>query len=165
MYTHLTQNKRIELGLLLRLGYTARGAARQLSVSPSTISREIRRNSRPSGYRANVAPSYARERRARANAQRIKLLAYPELSALVTTKLQANWSPEQIAGWLKARGHRWQVCAQTIYDWCTGLLGTYEFTCTAARVSTVVPERVPYARPSVRLLRSRDALRTDQRTS
>ncbi len=28
-----------------------------------------------------------------------------------------RWSPEQIAGWLKATRHVVRVCAQTIYDW------------------------------------------------
>jgi IS30 family transposase len=36
---------------------------------------------------------------------------------MLVTKLQAIWSPQQIAGWLIATGHRNRVCAQTIYDW------------------------------------------------
>ena len=37
--------------------------------------------------------------------------------AALNEKLEAVWSPEQIAGWLKATDQAFRVCAQTIYDW------------------------------------------------
>lgn len=118
MYYHLTQNQRIELSLLLRLGHSQRRAAAVLGVSPSTVCRELARNSSPTrGYRANIARVTARARRTAANALRTKLLAYPQLAALVERRLTRNDSPEQIAGWLKATGRAASVCAQTIYDW------------------------------------------------
>lgn len=118
MYTHLTQNNRIELSLLLRLGHTQREAAAVLGVSPSTVSRELDRNTGMSGrYHASVARLAAQARRTDANAQRTKLLTQPRLATLVRVKLEADWSPEQIAGWLQASGRTASVCAQTIYDW------------------------------------------------
>jgi IS30 family transposase len=36
---------------------------------------------------------------------------------MVERKLKANWSPEQVAGWLRATGRALRVCTQTIYDW------------------------------------------------
>ena len=117
MHYHLTQHQRIELSLLLRLGHSHRGTAQILGVSPSTVSRELRRNGQSNGkYHAQAARLQARNRRAEANALRIKLFNEP-LAHLVEQKLRANWGPEQIAGWLKATGKRLYVCAQTIYDW------------------------------------------------
>lgn len=118
MHFHLTQNQRIELSLLTRLGYSQRSVALVLGVSPSTICRELRRNRRASGtYNPNSARVSSRLRRAAANALRIKLLAYPKLAAQVTRKLTRNDSPEQIAGWLKDVGAKLRVSVQTIYDW------------------------------------------------
>ena len=118
MYTHLTQNQRIELSLLRRLGYSQRTAATVLGVSPSTVSRELTRNSVSAGrYHATYARVTARSRRAVANALRNKLLSLPRLANLVERQLLRHDSPEQIAGWLKATGRSASVCAQTIYDW------------------------------------------------
>jgi len=118
MHFHLTQQQRIELSLLLRLGHTQRNMALVLGVNPSTISRELSRNRRSSGmYHPNSARLRARTRRAKANALRIKLLAYPELAKLVETKLRRNDSPDQIAGWMHDTKRKLRVSAQTIYDW------------------------------------------------
>lgn len=117
MHSHLTQNQRIELSLLLRLGYSQRQAARCLGVSPSTVSRELHRNSRLAGYYANSARVRARDRRAKANAGRMKLFNEPALVSLVEQKLRANWAPQQIAGWLRTTKRLFRVCTQTIYDW------------------------------------------------
>jgi len=117
MHYHLTQHQRIELSLLLRLGHSQRKAAQILGVSPSTVSRELRRNARTSGkYHATTARLHSRDRRAEANALRVKLFNEP-LARVVEQKLRANWAPEQIAGWLKATRKRLSVCTQTIYDW------------------------------------------------
>lgn len=118
MYYHLTQQNRIELSLLLQLGHSQRQAAAVLGVSPSTVSREIGRNTGTGKrYHARVARLAARARRTDANALRTKLLTTPKLAALVRQKLEADWSPEQIAGWLQASRRSASVCTQTIYDW------------------------------------------------
>lgn len=118
MHYHLTQHQRIELSLLHRLGCSGRQIATIVGVSPSTVSRELNRNRRTSGmYNPNSARFAARSRRAAANGLRIKLLAEPELANLVEQKLIANWSPQQIAGWLRTAHQLLRVCTQTIYDW------------------------------------------------
>ncbi len=118
MHYHLTQHQRIELSLLLRLGHSQRQAARQLCVSPSTVSRELRRNLSQSGrYNPAYIRKQVRDRRAEANALRIKLLLNTALAELVVTKLRSNWAPEQIAGWLQQAKRSVRVCSQTIYDW------------------------------------------------
>ena len=118
MHFHLTQQQRNELSLLLRLGYSQRAAAFVMGVSPSTICRELQRNSRASGdYHAASARVLGRTRRAAANALRTKLLRYPRLAALVERRLRRNDSPQQIAGWFMSRGAALRVSVQTIYDW------------------------------------------------
>jgi IS30 family transposase len=118
MHFHLTQEQRVELSLLTRLGYSQLSVALVLGVSPSTICRELRRNRRASGtYEPNSARVVNRTRRAAANALRTKLLLHPKLAALVERKLVRNDSPQQIAGDLMSSGAKLRVCVQTIYDW------------------------------------------------
>ncbi len=76
-----------------------RKIARELRRSASTVSREIARNGGPTQYRAVPA-----DKRAWRRAQRPKpcrLSREPELSAVVAAKLELDWSPQQIAGFLK----------------------------------------------------------------
>ena len=118
MHFHLTQEQRNQVSLLLRLGYSQRSTALVLGVSPSTICRELQRNTRAgSDYHAASARVLKRARRAAANALRTKLLAYPRLARAVERKLVGNYSPEQIVGWLRSSGAKLRICAQTIYDW------------------------------------------------
>ena len=118
MHYHLTQQQRIELSLLLRLGHTQRNAALVLGVSPSTICRELARNQKPSGkYHAIFARLTTKARRLAANQRLRKLFGNASLEQLVEAKLRLHWSPEQIAGRLRREGVALRVCAQTIYDW------------------------------------------------
>ena len=118
MHFHLTQQNRIELSLLLRLGHSQRSAALVLGVSPSTICRELKRNTTPSGrYHARIARLQTQARRLHANQHLRKLYGNTSLEQTVEAKLRSHWSPEQIAGRLKQQGSALYVCAQTIYDW------------------------------------------------
>ena len=119
MPLHLTKHQRIELSLLLRLGHSQRAAAAVLGVSPSTVCREVARNydAGRAMYHAGVAERKRRSRRAQVNNTQRKLAYESTLVALVVAKLQLYWSPEQIAGWLRASRRAVRVCAQTIYDW------------------------------------------------
>ncbi len=77
-----------------------RAIAVQLGRSPSTISREIKRNGSYDNYRATQADQAAWDRAHRPKL--CKLAGNRSLSRIVAAKLQLNWSPEQIAGWLKS---------------------------------------------------------------
>ena len=70
-----------------------------LGRSPSTVSREIGRNGGYDNYRALVADERAWERARRP--KRCRLVRCPRLRQLVEDKLRLDWSPQQIAGWLK----------------------------------------------------------------
>jgi IS30 family transposase len=79
-----------------------REIARRLGRSPSTVSRELRRNVRPHDggvYDADLAHARARERARRNRAGR--LAVDQELRQVVQDKLELEWSPEQIAAWLR----------------------------------------------------------------
>ena len=113
---HLTIEEREEIRAGLSAKRSIREIARQLNRAPSTISREIERNRGKRWYKAVNA-----DRRAWRNAKRPKLCVLAKnlrLRALVIEKLQLNWSPEQISGWLKVSLPRQQgmhISFETIY--------------------------------------------------
>ena len=57
-YTHLTQEARYQIYTLLREGFSKRYIAWRLNRSPSTISREIKRNRARNGYFAQHAHKF-----------------------------------------------------------------------------------------------------------
>lgn len=69
--------------------------------APSTISREIGRNGGLEIYRASQADeaAWTRARRPKLG----KLVMHRALARWVAEKLQRQWAPQQIAGWLKRR--------------------------------------------------------------
>jgi len=95
---------------------SARSMARLLGRAPSTVSREIKRNGGYDCYRAAPADAQAWVRARRPKP--CKLAISPRLRQGVARKLGLNWSPEQIAGWLK-RSHpgeeAYHVSHETIY--------------------------------------------------
>jgi len=94
-----------------------RWIAGSLDRSPSTISREIKRNGGSDCYRANKADQQAWDRAHRPKS--CKLATHPELQKAVERKLMQKWSPVQIAGWLKREhpgNEEMQVSHETIYQ-------------------------------------------------
>lgn len=90
--------------------------AASLNRSPSTISREIHRNGGRLCYRASKADQAAWDRACRPKT--CKLVANRALARIVAKQLQLEWSPEQIAGWLKRTypdDESYQVSHETIY--------------------------------------------------
>lgn len=84
-YQHLSFVEREELSVDLYSGDSVRELARQLGRSPSTLSRERRRNQIPEGY---IAPqAHAQAARRRAASARPQKLAQPELAAYVRRRL------------------------------------------------------------------------------
>jgi IS30 family transposase len=112
----LTLAEREEISRGLALGDSIRQIAAMLRRAPSTISREIHRHGGAHRYRASEAETRAWDRARRP--KRCRLATQPSLQRLVARKLILDWSPEQIAGWLKrelpAQGTM-QVSHETIY--------------------------------------------------
>ena len=77
-----------------------RAIAERLGRSPSTVSRELARHGGRALYRASRADARAWERARRPKPCR--LAHEPRLRQVVERKLCADWSPQQIAQWLKA---------------------------------------------------------------
>jgi len=98
---YLSMVERQRIAGLRRQGLTIREIARRLERSPSTVSRELRRNTSAHDvdYDAVLAHLRARERGARPG--RSRLARDPELRAVVQEKLELEWSPEQIAAHLR----------------------------------------------------------------
>jgi Helix-turn-helix domain len=98
-YLSLIERKRI--ATLRGRGHGVREIARRVKRAPSTVSRELRRNmaSHDNGvYDADFAHARAR---ARLRPRRGRLIDDSELRAVVQTRLELEWSPEQIAAWLR----------------------------------------------------------------
>lgn len=94
----LSLAEREEVSRALVAGRSIRSIATTLGRAPSTISREIRRNGGAECYRASHADQAAWNRAHRPKA--CKLALHPALAKRVADKLQQQWSPQQIAGWL-----------------------------------------------------------------
>jgi IS30 family transposase len=112
----LTLAEREEISRGVVAGISIRSIAASLRRAPSTISREVRRNGGPGGYRASSADQAAWDRAYRPKV--CKLVQNRALAYLVAGKLCLEWSPEQIAGWLKRTypdDETYQVSHETIY--------------------------------------------------
>ena len=112
----LTLSERETISRGIAAHRSARSMARLLGRSPSTVSREISRNGGYGRYRAVLADerAWARARRPK----RCKLATSAWLRRMVARQLRLNWSPEQIAGWLKRaypKQEAYQVSHETIY--------------------------------------------------
>ena len=95
----LTLAEREEISRGMITGQSLRSIAASLGRSPSTVSRELKRNGGPQGYRASQADEVAWDRAHRPKP--CKLVENRALARIVAKKLRELWSPEQIAGWLK----------------------------------------------------------------
>jgi len=114
----LTFCEREEIALASARGESIRCIARRLDRSPSTVSRELRRNAdRHGGYRATTAHAQAFERASRPKPA--KAAVNLALRAKVQQDLTCRYSPEQIAGRLRVefpdRPELW-VSTETIYQ-------------------------------------------------
>ena len=112
----LTLVEREEISRGVVAGRSIRSIAASLCRAPSSVSREIRRNGGRLCYRASQADQAAWERARRPKT--CKLAENRALARVVAGKLQLQWSPRQIAGWLKRTypdDETCQVSHETIY--------------------------------------------------
>lgn len=112
----LALSEREEISRGVAHGESLRAIARRLGRAPSTISREVARHGGREGYRAAPADERAWARACRPKACRLATDA--ALRRVVRTKLQADWSPQQIAAWLRHRyptDPRMWISHETIY--------------------------------------------------
>ena len=95
-YHRITKEERYQIYALNKAGWSIKAIALDLKRSPSSISRELKRNRGQRGYRAAQAHTLAAQRQAisASNARRICPTHWP----LIEAALKKDWSPEQIAG-------------------------------------------------------------------
>lgn len=117
-YQHLTRDQRCQIDTLKKRGDSQALIALALGVSPSTISREIKRNSAKRTKTQNLEYQYAeahkksQRKRRKASCRPSKMEA--EIKKLIKDKLHLQWSPEQISGWLNCK-HIIKISHETIY--------------------------------------------------
>ncbi|WP_420082760.1 IS30 family transposase [Streptomyces sp. JL4002] len=116
---YLGEDERIHIADRLREKATVRVIAAELGRSPSTVSREIRRNRDPVNgqYRPHAAHARARARRPRPKGG--KIAACPLLRDTIQSWLGLEWSPEQISRSLRLRfpgQPEMHVSHETIYQ-------------------------------------------------
>ena len=112
---HLTEGQRYEIFALLQSGKSQKDIAGQLKVNKSTISREISRNSdgRNKSYKADLAHrKYMKRIKGRTHFHKFDL----SLQLMVDIFLKADFSPEQINGFLKTNLREY-VSHETIYQY------------------------------------------------
>lgn len=112
----LSLSEREEISRGVARNQSIRGMARQIKRSPSTISRELIRNGGYEDYRASSADQAAWDRAHRPKP--CKLARHRFLAKVVAAKLNQQWSPQQIAGWMKKtypENEHARVSHETIY--------------------------------------------------
>jgi IS30 family transposase len=113
---HLSLVEREEISRGIAAGLSARSIAGRLDRPSSTVSREIGRNGGRDAYRALAADAAAFDRARRPKVS--KLAANAELAGVVAAKLDDDWSPQQIAQWLRReypRDAAMRVSHESIY--------------------------------------------------
>lgn len=112
-YDQLTLDERCKIAELRGAGCSLRQIAAVMDRSPSSISRELKRNtgSQPAGYRPAFAQQQARARRWSGS----RLERDAELRVTVRGHLSHGWSPAQVAGRLKRDHGHTVIGCETIY--------------------------------------------------
>ncbi len=102
-YSHLSDEERDQIAVMRAAGRSICAIARALQRAKSTVSRELRRNALSSGRYSplHAAGAYQLRRRREAILEKDQ-----KLRTFVCDRLAEGWTPEQIAGWLKAGNER-----------------------------------------------------------
>jgi transposase, IS30 family len=113
LHSKITPDERDRIAGLVAGGRSVRSIARELNRSPSSVSRELKRNGSKGAYSAILAQKKS-EFRNKAS-RRLNPLKDPKIYTYVLDKLRCGWSPEQIAGRLKRERGKRLICHETIY--------------------------------------------------
>ena len=115
MTNHLTLEERDRIAQLRYQGADQKEIAQAVGRSPSTISRELRRNHTGGEYYAAQAQREAERRRQ--ERPLVRKMDDPEINEVVRVGLAQEWAPQQIAGRMQQQDSDRRVSSQTIYTW------------------------------------------------
>ena len=116
-YSHFTIEERIGIKHLLTKGVSIRQIASELGRSPSSVFREIKRNSTDKTYYSglNYSVGYAEQFYKKRISMAHNIVQFPlEVVQIIEQRIKETWSPEQIAAFYKGQGF---PCYKTIYKW------------------------------------------------
>jgi transposase, IS30 family len=111
-YEQLSLEDRCEIARLCANGSSIRQIAAAVDRSPSTVSRELKRNR---GSQIGYKPSYAQQQARARRWTGSRLEREPGLRRAVMERLARGWSPEQVAGRLAREHGRKMISYESIY--------------------------------------------------
>ena len=117
-YEHLNANERDLLAVLKSKGKSLREIAEILKRSPSTLSRELKRNAPPvyTGYYLSHKAQERADKRNRESHRRPRL-KNDSIRRYVEKRIRLGWSPELIAGRLAIKHPGPSISHEAIYQW------------------------------------------------
>lgn len=116
LFKQLSSQERYVIQRLYVNHKSIREIARILERSPSTISRELSRNSLESGRYLGKNAEKVSDARRRLS-RKVERIQNIQTRDFIEEKLKQDWSPEQISGRLKQLKDFRHVCHETIYQW------------------------------------------------
>ena len=114
-YAHVSLEERCSIARLREGGQSIRQIAAALDRSPSSIARELKRNTGSGPRSASYRPAYAEAQTRARRWSGSRLERDAALREQVLGLLAKGWSPEQVAGRLKRLEGRVVIGAETIY--------------------------------------------------
>ncbi len=114
-YKRLGNSERETISRALAQKRSIREIAREIGRSPSTVSREIKRNSGKTGYRAFSASRRARIAASTRRTGKSKIARQSTLQQYILEKLKEEWSPQEISERLK-KGYSWDMTMQISHE-------------------------------------------------
>lgn len=123
-HTHFREDERLQIEILKGKGYSNRDIGKVLGRSHTSIGRELERNKTVYGYYAHTGKAKARNRRRLSKYQGMKVESNKKLKTYIIAKLQAHWTPEEIAGCLKnVETQIPYISSKGIYKWLYSVYG------------------------------------------
>mgnify|MGYP000285953400 FL=1 len=116
-YKHFSKIERLELSVLLGKDYSQRDCANALQRNPSSVSREIKKNSVNGIYDPHKADHKAYVRRKYSKYQGMKIRSDAQLETYIQHSLEQYHTPEQIAGRLKRINEKHVISFKSIYKY------------------------------------------------
>ena len=122
-YTHFSKSERLELSILLKKDYSVRDIGKALERNPSSVSREVGRNSVHGEYDPQKAQHRAYVARKYSKYQGMKIREHPWLERYIRDRLERYWTPEEIAGVLELEYGYSVISFKAIYKWLYSQFG------------------------------------------